>query len=412
MSLSSTSSSSRSATGQRAVRAAAATAVAVVLLTPVAVLFAQVWWSTGGRLSFVADERRGVAYLGPLTRLLSVATQAQSDAVARKPVDTAAVRSAIAAVDEIDGRLGARLRTTERWSTIRGLVQQRTGRAWTRPAEAYTQYSDVVTQLMELNRKVGDGSRLILDPELDAYYVMNAAALRIPEILVDSGRYTDLSVLSAASGLAEADSLAQLTAARNRVATNATDLSDGLVKAFGDTTSTTLGPGLTRPLDDFRTAVDAVAPSNSLLAPPPQRSQIDLRTDQDRLQRDALTLQEAALGELDRLLSDRQGDTRRARLVAVGAALLGVVLAGVAVVELRRSRAPTSADPSAGPRGQAGPGQAGPGQPGRGQPGRGQGVAGPAGPAWAVPGQVPAGPAPGLVGAGRPEQRGGARAAR
>jgi hypothetical protein len=397
MSLSSTSSAGGSATGHGAVRVATALAAAVALLVPVAVLFAQVWSSTGAKQSFAADERRGVAYLGPLTRLLSVTTEAQSNAVARKPVDAAAVRSAIAAVEEIDGRLGGRLRTSDRWTTIRGIVQERTGRTFSRPAEAYTQYSDVVTQLMELNRKVGDESRLILDPELDAYYVMNAAVLRIPEILVDSGRYTDLSVLSSTSGPVEPSSAAQLTAARNRVATNATDLSDGLVKAFGNTASATLGPGLTRPLDDFRTAVDAVAPSNSLLAPPPERSQNDLETDQDGLQRAALTLQEAALGELDRLLSEREDATGRTRLVAIGAAVLALLLVGVAAVVVRSQWGAGAERVAAADEGTDDPPRPEPVPPPR--------RAGPAAP-------PPTEAGPGLVGAGGPERRGGARAAR
>lgn len=407
MSLSSTSPATRSATGQRAVRAATAVTVAVALLIPVAVLFAQAWSSTGEKLSFVADERRGVAYLGPLTRLLSATTEAQSGAVSHRPADTEAVRSAIAAVDEIDARLGGRLRTTERWTTIRAIVQERTNRTWARPAEAYTQYSDLVTQLMELNRKIGDASRLILDPELDTYYVMSATVLRIPEILVDSGRYTDLSVLNSTSGPAEGGSAAQLTAARNRVATNATDLSDGLVKAFGNTTSRTLGPALTRPLDDFRTAVDAVAPSNSLLAPTPERSLNDLETDQDALQRAALTLQQAALGELDQLLADREDGTGRTRLVAVGAAVLGLLVAGAAAVVLRPSRSGAGSRP--GPVDGADAGPSGPSHSARPAPPRRAG-----GLPWAEPADQPApgDPVPGLVGAAGHEQRGGARAAR
>jgi hypothetical protein len=414
MSLSSTSSATRSAArsaaGQRAVRAATAVTVAVALLIPVAVLFAQVWASTGDKLSFAADERRGVAYLGPLTRLLSATTEAQSKAVARKPVDPTAVRAAIAAVDEIDARLGGELRTTERWTTIRAIVQERTGRAWPRPAEAYTQYSDLVTQLMELNRKVGDASRLILDPELDTYYVMNAVVLRIPEVLVDSGRYTDLSVLAAESGLADTGSAAQLTAARNRVATNATDLSDGLVKAFGNTTSPTLGPGLTRPLDDFRTAVDAVAPSNSLLAPAPERSLNDLGTDQDALQRAALALQTAALNELDLLLANREDGTERTRLVTVGAAVLALLIAGVAAVGLRPSW-PAGADDDPDPEDAADwPGGGLAGTP----PVRSARTPPPPRRAEVTPEPGPARRrrAPRLVGALDPEQRGGARAAR
>lgn len=328
MSLSSTS----SATGQRAVTAAA---VAVALLAPIAFLFAQMWSTTGHSLAFTAAERRGVAYLGPMTELLSVATEAQSTAVRGKRVDVTAVRSAIAEVDEIDRRVGAELRTTDRWATIRETVRQRASRSWPVPSVAYTQFSDLVTSLMELNRKVGDTSKLILDPELDSYYVMSAALLRVPEILVDSGRYADLTLLASATGTPDSSSAAQLTTARNRVATNATDLGDGLVKAFAETGSRTLGPGLTRQLDNFRTAVDAVAPSNSLLAPPPERSLSDLGTDQVELQRTALALQRSALTELDLLLRHREDATERTRLLSMIAVAVGVLVVAGAAIGLR-----------------------------------------------------------------------------
>jgi hypothetical protein len=218
-------------------------------------------------------------------------------------------------------------------------VTERLGRMdWPQATTAYTQYSDLTTSLLELNRTVGDNSRLILDPSIDAYYVMNATLLRIPEILVDSGRYADLSVLSAAGGAPDGTAQAQLAAARNRIATDATDLSDGLVKAFARTDSATLGPGLTRQLDNFRTAVDAVAPSTSLLAPVPERSLPDLAGNQATLEGAALDLQRAALGQLDLLLAARVSDAQRMRAVALVATAVGVLAAaGLATLVWRRS---------------------------------------------------------------------------
>jgi hypothetical protein len=323
MSLSSTS----TVPGRWSTRVPTATAVAVAVLVPLAVLFAQVWSSTSSGRSFTADERRGVAYLEPLTRLLSATTQAQSAAVRGRTVDAAAVQAAVSAVDVVDRRLGGQLRTTDRWTDVRQLVQQRlTVQTWT-PPTAYTQYSDVNTKLLELTRTVGDNSRLVLDPAIDAYYVMNASLLRIPEILVDSGRYTDLSVLFPNGGT-EATT-AQLAAARNRIAADETDLSDGLLKAFAQTDSGTLGPGLTQPLDDFRTAVDAVAPSASLLAPAPERSVSDLVANQDTLQQATLGLQDASLEQLDALLADRAGGQARNQVVAVGAVVIGILVAAL-----------------------------------------------------------------------------------
>lgn len=339
MSVSSTSSGPDTGSGRGPARVVTAIAVAVAVLAPLAVLCAQAWSSTGATLSFVRDERRGVTYLEPLTRLLGATTLAQSEAVRGRPVDVAGVRSALAAVDEADGRLGGALRTSDRWTIARATVADRISRTDLGTATAYTQYSDVNTALLELDRTVGDNSRLILDPSIDSYYVMNATLLRIPDILLDSGRYADLSVLSAGGGDPAdlATDRAQLAAARNRIATDATDLSDGLVKAFARTDSTTLGPGLTRQLDNFRTAVDAVAPSTSLLAPPPTRSLTDLAGDQKTLQRAALDLQRAALGQLDLLLRARAADAQRTRTVALAATAIGVLVAvGLATLVWRR----------------------------------------------------------------------------
>lgn len=341
MSLSST------ASARRPARAAIAVAVAVAVLAPLGVLCAQVWSGTRTTLSFTAAERRGVEYLAPLTRLLSAATEAQSAAVRGRPVDVAAVRAAVAEVQAVDDRLGGALRTTDRWITVRGIVQDRLSRSWPQPTAAYAQFGDLTTALLALVRAVGDSSNLILDPGIDAYYLMNAALLRIPEILVDSGRYADLSALAAAPGPAapELAGQAQLTVARNRVGSNEADLSSGLLKAFAQTRSSTLGPGLTRQLDDFRTAVDAVTPSTSLLAPVPERSPADLAADQDVLQRTALALQRAALDQLDLLLVDRERDQRRTRLTALAATAVGALVAtGLGVLAWLRS-GPTAVPP-------------------------------------------------------------------
>lgn len=332
---------------RHALRAVVAVVAALAVLAPAAYLFSQVWTSNTETVRFNAAERRGVAYLGPLTQLLSAVTEAQSDAVREDPVDAAAVRRALAAVDRVDGRLGGQLRTTERWTAIRQTVVDRTSRGWPDPEAAYQQYSDLVTTLIELTRKVGDVSNLILDPRLDAYYVMNATLLRIPAIIVDSGRYADLAVLG--NGSTDPEVPARLTAARNRIAGDAQDLADGLVKAFGATASGTLGPGLTSQLDDFRTAVDAVAPSTSLLAPTPQRTPSALAADQDELQAAAIALQQAGLTELDRLLEPRESAAARTRVlavVAVALVALVVLVAAVLVVLLPDRAAGGAADPA------------------------------------------------------------------
>jgi hypothetical protein len=88
----------------------------------------------------------------------------------------------------------------------------------------------------------------------------------------------------------------------------------------------------------------------------PERSVSDLVGDQVVLARATLQLQQAALDQLDLLLSARAGGETRSRIVAVVAAVVGVLVAvGLASVAWRRlapvSVAPRHAEPEPdGPR--------------------------------------------------------------
>src|SRR6266568_203135 len=210
-----------SATGPagRTRRIAAAAGLAIVLLVPLLVIFTQYWTSRTQDLTFNQDERRGVQYLLPLTDLLSTMTQQQSAVVHGRGVLTLAVEQAVAAVDTVDRQVGGRLQTTPRWSQLRQQILGLSGQG-VQPnlAEAYTSYSAVVDLAVQLVRKVGDTSNLILDPAIDAYYVMNATLLRIPDVLVDSGQYSDLVKIANAAGKAvDLTTLAELASARGQV---------------------------------------------------------------------------------------------------------------------------------------------------------------------------------------------------
>jgi hypothetical protein len=333
-------------------RVAVAVGLAVVLLAPLVFVFAQFWAAKSGELEFNRDERRGVRYLGPMTELVSVVTEQQSAMIRGQPVDGVRVQRAITGVDEADEEVGAQLRTTELWALLRQRVLDVTANDFADRAEAYTAYSEVVDLGMTLVRKVGDTSNLILDPILDAYYVMNATLLRIPELIVDSGRYADLAYITTRSDApGSVATTAQLVTARNRVATAAEDLGAGLEKAFNDTSSETLGPGLLRPLDDFRTAVDDLAPTTSLLAPMPSRLQASAVADQqDGVQRATMTLDAVALRELDQLLADRVAAIRLAQLTVLAALIVGVVVAAAIVVLAAPVRRPAGPAARRAPR--------------------------------------------------------------
>jgi len=330
----------RPSTARRLRRVGAVAALATVLAAPVLVLLGQFWGAQSADYASSAAERRGVRYLGPLTGLLDAVTRQQSAAVRRQSVDAEAVRRSVAAVDEVDRLVGRDLATTERWTRLRQQVVDLTDRTFAGADAALTAYSEVVDTTLALVRKAGDTSNLILDPQLDVYYVMNTALLRLPEVLVASGRYSDLlQVAAALKDASRPQRLAALSTARSRVLTAADDLGAGLEKAFDITRSDRLGPAMLRPLDDFRTAVDGLAPRTSpLQAGSPHLDPVDAGARQDTLARAAMDLDRAALAQLDDLVGTRLGTITRQLVVAALTGALGLLVAVGAAFWLRPVR--------------------------------------------------------------------------
>jgi hypothetical protein len=321
-------------------RALAAAALAVLFAAPVAVVFAQFWTARSADYAFDRAERRGVRYVGPLTELIGTLADQQSASVAGRQADSTAMQRAIAAVDGVDRAVGGALGTTERWATLRQQIVDLGATTFANPADAYQSYSEVIDTTVALDRKVGDTSNLILDPFLDAYYVMNTTLLRLPLIIVDAGRYADLAYLLAGRAQNErAGLLAQLAATRGEVQASADDLGSGLEKAFAGTSSGTLGPAMLRELDDFRTAVDDLVPRTSPMSQGWTRLDVQqVAHRRDVLQHVSLQLNRAALGQLDQLIATRNAAIAR-QLVLAGAALaVGLVLALLAGIRLLPGR--------------------------------------------------------------------------
>jgi hypothetical protein len=335
-------------------RLVAGTGLVLLLLVPLAVIFRQFWTSRTQDLAFNQDERRGVQYLGPLTALIGAVAQQQSAAVHGRSVATAAVEQAVAAVDAVDRELGGRLQTTPRWTELRQQVLAVAGRGFEpNPIAAYTSYSGVGALAVQLLRKVGDTSNLILDPAIDAYYVMNAALLRIPDVLVQSGRYSDLVKIANATGkAADPTTLAELASACNDVQASAEDLDTGLRKAFEATESATLGPALLQQLDGFEIAVDALAPRFAVLSPTPAATLNPLIVEgaQGRVRQSTMDLDTAALAQLDLLLKARVDTISGQRREALAALLAGVLLTVAAVAWLGPGRRTGTGAPRLGGR--------------------------------------------------------------
>jgi len=302
--------------------------ITCLFAVPLALLFYLWLVQIAARIDFTRQELAGLQYIVALRQLLEPLQRTQALGVlaaADRPASSAALaqeRERIAtgaeAVDRADRQLGGQLRTDASWSSLRARVADNGA-----PPEPF------VGETLRLIAQVGDSSNLILDPELDSYYLMDAVVLRLP-VLSEQLRAFGVATLAPASGPRDPALDGQAIAARTRAAAERAALQRGHAVAFR--ANPALRATLEAPLaasaaavDSFmRLTGDAVAPD----APPPHFGPTS-----DAFQHYAAAAGavfghfDAAAPALDDLLA-----ARVRRLTHYRALLIGLVICTLAVV--------------------------------------------------------------------------------
>ena len=120
------------------------------------------------KIAFNAKELDGVAYLkglAPVMQVLERGDDATQEEIAQ-------LRAAAKAMDSVDAKYADRLQTSGRWTSISARIE--TSRS--------DQYGELLREVASLVAHVGDTSNLILDPELDTFYLMNSVIVTLPTI--------------------------------------------------------------------------------------------------------------------------------------------------------------------------------------------------------------------------------------
>lgn len=128
---------------------------------------------------FAQGERDGIQYVLPLSEILIELTREISpDFSAGK------IEEQIKIIDQNDKQLGEELKTTEIWQELKGLLQNK------KPGTR----QQTISKTLELIAKVGDSSGLVLDPDLDSYYIMDAGIVKYPDIISKTNQISSLAV--------------------------------------------------------------------------------------------------------------------------------------------------------------------------------------------------------------------------
>lgn len=166
--------------------------VSCIFILPLALIMYLVLSEIQSRINFAQKEILGSSYLRPLHELSEDISELQllSESAANQIQPTNEVRhfqSKVAAslnsLEETNQQLGKSLNTTDKFQSLKKNWQllQINQDIWSIESKN-TQYYFILEDLKELRSQVGDQSNLILDPDLDTYYLMDTTLLTLPAI--------------------------------------------------------------------------------------------------------------------------------------------------------------------------------------------------------------------------------------
>ena len=303
--------------------------IGLILVSPTLIALHGYWSQQSGQIAFSAKERVGVRALGPADTLLMKLVRARSlsvaaaggdkGAAAALPGAAAQVRAAISAVDKASAATGEALGTTKLWPRTRAAVSRALAARPRTPRAAYAGYDAAVAGATGLVTQVANGSNLILDPDLDSFYVMDALVTKLPAVADSAGRAADLQrIVSGGGSISQRIALA---GAQGTLRSTDSAMGDGFKTAFATRPVLRTRLGATLAASAAATERDAagVDPTGTGRVAP----DVAARGEAARAAAEKLT--NAALPQLDWLLRARISRLSSARtkiVVAVAFALL------------------------------------------------------------------------------------------
>jgi len=225
--------------------------IAVFMGLPIPVITYQYWVEKNNTINFAQKEIYGAEYLPPLKAFAKelsryramgniylngeTAVQSQLTEVER------AVEQQLSIAEELDQKevrrtgatYGMVLQTSGRLRALRQKWDVLKNKTLTAQAkENFQAYSELIEQADDLITHAGDQSNLILDPDLDSYYLMDAVITQLPQLMNVVGQLRGRGAGLAAAKKASPEELAQVNALFGLVQTKLRLITRGFEVAY------------------------------------------------------------------------------------------------------------------------------------------------------------------------------------
>lgn len=148
---------------------------------PIAVLLFFMVSGINGAIGFATSEKNGNAYQRQLESLLEHVTLSKLGFASQEGGNPQAqVTEDLRQLEDVNQKLGGALEVAP--DDITKLNEQWQQASQANPRSTGQQYDATIADIQKLVSHVGDSSKLILDPDLDSYYVMDITLLRLPKL--------------------------------------------------------------------------------------------------------------------------------------------------------------------------------------------------------------------------------------
>ncbi len=236
---------------------------------------------------------------------------------------------------------GALLQTSDKLRTLRQQWEELKNQTQKGAAkEVFDAHSKILADLRSLIVFAGDQSNLILDPDLDTYYLMDAVVIQIPRLTDEVGRLQGLGAGLAAEKKATAEELGQAASVFDQVQASLQNLESGLSKAYAANPSLKeqhAGQAESANKEAAKFAAWASQQLPAGTAATPQTADVTQFLANGKQTIEALQrLNELALNDLSHLLQVRASKVARERNLALGLTVLGLLLTALAVTLIAR----------------------------------------------------------------------------
>jgi methyl-accepting chemotaxis protein len=292
--------------------------IALVLL-PMLTMICYYLHAVDDRIAFSAKERDGLTYITPLRHLIADLQQVREK---NKPAE--ALNNSWSRVVAANHQLAEPMATQEKWQTLEkdwkalGLEPK---------PEALTAAVASATALLA---HVGDKSNLILDPDLDSYYLMDGVVLRFVQQAEAMETLLSETKKASADNRLESSELVALAALRANVQSSY-DLTNGnLDVVFRETKDPVVKPSIEKVLAPYRQSMSTfLKDMDALLASPeaPQSLLPALQASEHSGSANTMKLMDVEVAMLDRLIATRiETQPQREKMIVLALAIGSVLL--------------------------------------------------------------------------------------